>query len=171
MIGYDSFSVHLTAITYVFGPKLNTSSCWSVPPFKFLLFVIMFPEVISGPWLYVFLGFLVFFWGGVGSLISPHKSVPPFPSSFLLLFSELSPICLHISTAGCLNIICGPKSHLWRNATNESPALNPFKGSQHTDLFTPLLHNKCPQDSVALWSGGRTPHACFKGEVTLYSNP
>lgn len=28
------------------------------------------------------------------SLISPHKSVPPFPSSFLLLFSERSPVCL-----------------------------------------------------------------------------
>lgn len=136
VIGYDSsLSFHLTAITHVFGPKLNTPSCWWVPPFKFLLSVIMFPEVISGPWLCVFLV----------SLISPHKSVPLFPSSFLLLFSELSPICLHISTAECLNIICGTKSHLWRDLTNESPVLNPFRGSRYssklTDLFTPLLHN------------------------------
>lgn len=97
---------HFTAIAWL----------WWFTPFKYLC---LFPcSLKSFPGLGS--GFLV-------TLISPHKSVPPFSSSFLQLFSELSPICLHISSTESLNRICWTKSHIWKALIDSSTALNTFQ--------------------------------------------
>lgn len=107
LLSSTPLSFHLIAIACVFGTKLNKSSLWWLYLSNICCLLSCSLKSFLGPSSV----FLV-------SLISPHKSVPLLPSSFLLLFSELSPICLHISTAGCLNIICWTKSHIRRDLTN-----------------------------------------------------
>lgn len=102
-----SLSFHLTAIAHVLGTKLTKSSLGWVYLSNICCLLSCSLKSFLGPSSVFLL-----------SLISLHKSVPPFPSSFILLFFELSPICLHISTAGYLNIICWSKSCVWRDPTN-----------------------------------------------------